>query len=249
MDVPRDAETLRRKIGYMTQKFSLWDDMTVAENLQFIASVFTLDRARARRRISEVTEEFHLEDLSNRLAGSMSGGQRQRLALAAATLHEPELLMLDEPTSAVDPQSRRDFWEKLFELSAAGTTILVSTHLMDEAERCHRLAILDHGALVAEGEPQQLMQAIDALVVEVETRDPQRATGVLRTEPYVKSVAQIGNRLHALLARDISGPEKRVTETLRGAGLAAEVRLVHPNLEDVFVAATSGPGRRGHAHA
>jgi ABC-2 type transport system ATP-binding protein len=214
-----------------------------------MAQVFSLPRATRKARLTEALQRYFLEDIQEQRAGTLSGGQKQRLALAAATLHRPDMLFLDEPTSAVDPQSRRDFWEKLFELSAAGTTILVSTHLMDEAERCHRLAILDHGVLVAEGEPKQLMQEIDALVVEVETPDPQRATGVLRPEPYVKSVAQIGNRLHALLARDISGPEQRLSAALRRAGLTADVRLVHPNLEDVFVAATSGRGRREHPHA
>ena len=132
----------------------------------------------------------------------MSGGQKQRLALAAATLHEPELLLLDEPTSAVDPQSRRDFWESLFELVDRGTTILVSTHYMDEAERCHGLAILDRGRLVAEGSPRQLMDAIDAIVIEIEADDVRAARHALDGQDFVKSVAQLGNRLHALLDRD-----------------------------------------------
>src|SRR5262249_27182001 len=153
--------------GYMTQRFSLWDDLTVLENLRFIAEVFTLEKAYTRRRIDEVLREYHLTDLAGRLAGAMSGGQRQRLALAAAILHEPDMLMLDEPTSAVDPQSRRDFWESLFALVARGTTILVSTHYMDEAERCHRLAILSQGKVVAEGEPGQLMDELPLHVVEV----------------------------------------------------------------------------------
>ena len=248
-EVPREAEVLRRKLGYMTQRFSLFEDLSVRENLLFMAQVFSLPKATRTSRLMETMRRYSLEDIQDQRAGTLSGGQKQRLALAAATLHQPEMLFLDEPTSAVDPQSRRDFWEKLFELSAVGTTILVSTHLMDEAERCHRLAILDHGVLVAEGEPTQLMQEIDALVVEIETPDPQRATGILRSEPYVKSVAQIGNRLHALLAQDIDGPEKRLADTLRRAGLAAEVRRVHPNLEDVFVAATAGPRRRERARA
>ena len=125
----------------------------------------------------------------------MSGGQKQRLALAAATLHEPELLLLDEPTSAVDPQSRRDFWESLFELADRGTTILVSTHYMDEAERCHGLAILDRGRLVAEGAPRQLMDAIDAAVIEIEADDVRGARHALDGQDFVKSVAQLGNRL------------------------------------------------------
>lgn len=243
LEVPRDAEALRRKIGYMTQKFSLWDDMTVAENLHFIARIFTLDSARARRRIGEVTEEFHLKELSNRLAGTLSGGQRQRLALAAATLHEPELLMLDEPTSAVDPQSRRDFWESLFALAARGTTVLVSTHYMDEAERCHRLAILSRGKLVAEGPPEKLMDELPLHVIEVQSHDTEGAREVLRGLPQVKSQAQLGLRLHALIDRAASDPAKLVRDALRGASVSAEVNAVRANLEDVFVAATLGTSR------
>jgi ABC-2 type transport system ATP-binding protein len=241
-DIPRQAEAVRTKVGYMTQKFSLWDDLTVLENLRFIARVYTLEKARADRRIEEVLEEFRLKDLSGRLAAAMSGGQRQRLALAAATLHEPEMLMLDEPTSAVDPQSRRDFWESLFALVARGTTILVSTHYMDEAERCHRLAILDHGRVVAEGEPERLMNELPLQVIEVQARDTDAARRELRKLPEVRSLAQLGLRLHVLVERTVSDAAARVREVLRAAGIDAEVETTRANLEDVFVAATL-PGR------
>ena len=238
LDIPHDAEALRHKIGYMTQKFSLWDDLTVHENLQFIARIYTLDGARARRRIDSVMQEFHLAALAGRLAGAMSGGQRQRLALAAATLHEPELLMLDEPTSAVDPQSRRDFWESLFGLAARGTTVLVSTHYMDEAERCHRLAILSQGKLVAEGPPEKLMDELPLHVVEVQARDTEGARRVLHELPSVRSQAQLGLRLHALVDRIASDPARQVREALQKASIEAQVNEVRANLEDVFVAAT-----------
>src|SRR6478752_6279149 len=195
--------------------------MTVAENLQFIARIFTLDRARARRRIGEVTEEFHLRDLSNRLAGSMSGGQRQRLALAAATLHEPEMLFLDEPTSAVDPQSRRDFWESLFALASRGTTILVSTHYMDEAERCHRLAILSQGRVVAEGAPEQLMDDLPLQVVEVQAREIDRARQELHGVPRVRSLAQLGLRWHVLVERGAEDAAGLVRDKLTKSGIEA----------------------------
>jgi ABC-2 type transport system ATP-binding protein len=237
-EIPRDSEMLRTKIGYMTQKFSLWDDLTVLENLRFMARVFTLDKARAQRRIDEVLAEYWLTDLSGRLAGTMSGGQRQRLALAVATLHEPQLLMLDEPTSAVDPQSRRDFWESLFALVARGTTILVSTHYMDEAERCHRLAILSQGRVVAEGAPERLMNELPLQVIEVESADIDAARHVLRDLPMVRSLAQMGIRLHVLIDHDIEDAPAVVSDALKRAGLSAEVRLTRPNLEDVFVAAT-----------
>jgi ABC-2 type transport system ATP-binding protein len=237
-EIPREAEALRTHIGYMTQKFSLWDDLTVLENLRFIARIYTLDKARAARRIDEVLAEFRLAELTGRLAAAMSGGQRQRLALAAATLHEPELLMLDEPTSAVDPQSRRDFWESLFALVARGTTVLVSTHYMDEAERCHRLAILAQGRLVEEGEPQRLMRELPMHVVEVQGPDTDAVRRVLHSRPEIVSVAQLGLRLHALIDRSVSDPAELVRSTLAGERVEAEVAVTDANLEDVFVAAT-----------
>jgi ABC-2 type transport system ATP-binding protein len=237
-DIPRESEKLRTKIGYMTQKFSLWDDLTVLENLRFMARVFTLDKARAKRRIEEVLSEYRLTELAGRLAGAMSGGQRQRLALGAATLHEPQLLMLDEPTSAVDPQSRRDFWESLFALVARGTTILVSTHYMDEAERCHRLAILSQGRVVAEGAPEQLMNDLPLQVIEVESADIDAVRRELNGLPMVRSLAQMGIRLHVLIDRSVGDAPAAVSSALKRAGLKAEVRPTRPNLEDVFVAAT-----------
>ena len=237
-EMPRDAERMRSKLGYMTQRFSLWDDMTVGENLQFMARIFGLRSVQRDARIAELAAEFELERMLPQRAGTMSGGQRQRLALAAATLHRPELLLLDEPTSAVDPRSRRDFWESLFVLVGRGTTILVSTHYMDEAERCHRLAILDRGRLVAEGMPKDLMADIPAIVVEVEADDVVGARAALQQDAAVKSIAQLGTRLHALLDPQTSDAAARVRGRLETAGVAAQVEVVRASLEDVFVAAT-----------
>ncbi len=245
LSMPKDAEQLRSKLGYMTQKFSLWDDLTVHENLEFMAQAFGLPRATRRRRIDERVEEYNLGALFGQRAGTMSGGQRQRLALAAATLHEPELLLLDEPTSAVDPQSRRDFWESLFALVNRGITILVSTHYMDEAERCHRLAILAEGRLVSEGVPQDLMRDIPAAVVEVEAADAAAARRALAGDDAIRSIAQLGLRLHVLLDPATDAPEERVRGRLQSSGVTAEVETVGASLEDVFVAATgfrNGPG-------
>jgi ABC-2 type transport system ATP-binding protein len=237
-EVPRDSEALRTKIGYMTQKFSLWDDLTVLENLRFMAQAFTLEKHRAKQRIDAVMEEFHLRELSGRLAAAMSGGQRQRLALAAATLHEPQMLFLDEPTSAVDPQSRRDFWESLFALASRGTTILVSTHYMDEAERCHRLAILSQGRVVAEGAPEQLMNDLPLQVIEVQAREIDRARHELHGVPRVRSLAQLGLRLHVLVERGAEDAAGLVRDRLTKVGIDAQVEATRANLEDVFVAAT-----------
>jgi ABC-2 type transport system ATP-binding protein len=245
--VPREAELLRTKIGYMTQRFSLWEDLTVSENLEFMARIFGVTAEERRQRIAQRLEHYRLEDMVEQRAGTLSGGQRQRLALAAATLHEPELLLLDEPTSAVDPQSRRDFWESLFDLAAAGTTILVSTHYMDEAERCHRVAILDRGRLVAEGSPRHLMDTIDAIVIEIEAQDVRAARHALDGQPLVKSVAQLGTRLHALLEPGAPDAVAQVERLLTAQNIAAKVELVSASLEDVFVAATGFNSDRARA--
>ena len=237
--IPEQAEVLRSRIGYMTQKFSLFEDLSVRENLEFLAAVQNLPKARARQRIDQLVGQYHFADRQKQLAGTLSGGQKQRLALAGAVIHEPELLFLDEPTSAVDPESRRDFWEKLFELADAGTTLLVSTHYMDEAERCHRLAILDRGVLVADGSPDELTGALAGRTLSVQAPDPRRAKDVLADVHGVAGVAQIGNHLRVLL--EASGePFVRVESALRQAGLQARVEQVAPSLEDVFVAATRG---------
>ncbi|WP_217536100.1 ABC transporter ATP-binding protein [Stenotrophomonas sp. GbtcB23] len=237
--IPEQAEALRRRIGYMTQRFSLFEDLTVRENLEFLAAVQDIPRARARQRIDELLEHYHFQDRQKQLAGTMSGGQKQRLALAGAVIHAPELLFLDEPTSAVDPESRRDFWEKLFDLADAGTTLLVSTHYMDEAERCHRLAILDQGVLVADGSPAELTAALQGRTLEVHAAQPRQAQRALAGLPGVLSVAQIGNTLRVLLDSG-DDAEARLQQALRAAGQGAEVVRSAANLEDVFVSATRG---------
>jgi ABC-2 type transport system ATP-binding protein len=237
--IPEQAEALRLRIGYMTQRFSLFEDLTVRENLEFLAAVQGLDKAHARKRIDGLVGQYHFEDRQKQLAGTLSGGQKQRLALAGAVIHEPELLFLDEPTSAVDPESRRDFWEKLFDLADTGTTLLVSTHYMDEAERCHRIAILDTGRLVADGTPRELTSALAGRTLEVHAAQPRRAQQALVGLPGVLSVAQIGNSLRVLMAAN-GDANARVAEALRAANLQAEVAAAEPNLEDVFVSATRG---------
>ena len=237
--IPDEAETLRLKVGYMTQKFSLFEDLTVGENLQFMADIYTLERKLKAQRIGLAIERYELDSLVKQRAGTLSGGQKQRLALAASTLHDPELLFLDEPTSAVDPENRRSFWEALFDLVSEGTTILVSTHYMDEAERCHALAILDEGTLVAEGSPEQLQQGIDASIVILESDRPRKAGKLLDQQPFVHSSAQVGNVLRVMVSLDQSSPEKAVSHVLEQQGLKIKYCTVTtPGLEDVFVAAT-----------
>jgi ABC-2 type transport system ATP-binding protein len=234
--IPQQAEDLRKHIGYMTQKFALYEDLTVRENMEFMAAVQGLSRAQRKARIDELIEAYSFTGRQKQLAGTMSGGQKQRLALACAIVHKPELLFLDEPTSAVDPESRRDFWEKLFDLADAGTTILVSTHYMDEAERCHRIAILDEGRLMADGTPTELTRALIGRTMGVRAPEPRKAQAALHAVPGVLSVAQIGNELRVLVRAGEDATQ--LHSALRAAGIDAEVMSIEPNLEDVFVSAT-----------
>ena len=232
--LPGAEEKLRRRIGYMTQKFSLYDNLSVRENLEFVAQIYGLNRRASKLRIAELVMLYDLVGREKQMAGSMSGGQKQRLALAAATLHHPELLFLDEPTSAVDPENRREFWERLFDLCAQGTTILVSTHYMDEAERCHGLAILERGMKRADGSPQQLMAAMGARVVEISGDDLRTLKQSLISESAVLSAAQIGSRLRVLVRSDIENP----LAWLKPRVASRTMEEVRASLEDVFVTCT-----------
>jgi ABC-2 type transport system ATP-binding protein len=243
--IPGKADLLKPKIGYMTQKFSLFGDMTVAENLKFIAEIYSYPAPDRKTRIDELLEKYDLIPQRNQLAGTMSGGQKQRLALACAVLHHPELLLLDEPTSAVDPQSRRDFWANLFRLAQTGTTILVSTHYMDEAERCHRLAILDHGVKVADGTPQQLQAATGMHVIEVMADDPYAAQIAIDERPEIASVTQLGVRLRVLIPNRHDDPVGIVERALASKSVSGDTHVATPTLEDVFVAVTMKPEENG----
>jgi ABC-2 type transport system ATP-binding protein len=223
-EVPGDARRLKPRIGYMTQKFSLFGDMTVLENLQFIAEIYSYPRRKRVERIEELLERYSLRDQRRQLAGTMSGGQKQRLALACAVLHRPELLLLDEPTSAVDPH--------------------VSTHYMDEAERCHRLAILDRGVKVADGTPTELQANTGMHVVEVTSNDPYHAQLVIADIPAVASVTQLGVRLRVLIPESHANPVELVEGAMRAANVDSQAELSTASLEDVFVAVTLKPQRK-----
>ncbi|MEN8159757.1 MAG: ABC transporter ATP-binding protein, partial [Myxococcota bacterium] len=238
-DVPRDVERLRARIGYMTQRFSLYTDLSVRENLEFAAEVFGLAPAERHARVATALEAHDLSERAGQLAGELSGGWRQRLALAVATIHAPELLVLDEPTAGVDPQSRREFWERLFELAGAGVTLFVATHYMDEAVRCHRLCILREGSRVAEGTPRALTQPLARRVVDVHVAAAERAIAALRGTPLVTSTTQLGDTVHVLLRPDAPPPGEAgpaLERLLADAGLeGARAEPGTPNLEDVFV--------------
>ena len=244
LSIPTQAEALKQRIGYMTQSFSLYRDLTVRENLSFLCDIFSLSRRQQRERIATLLQEYHLEPLANRIAGTLSGGERQRLALAAALVHRPELLFLDEPTSAVDPNSRRDFWEQLFNLTHQGITILVSTHYMDEAERCHQLAIFDHGQKVTEGAPAALLETIAEQTLELSSPALSQAKRALMAEPMVQSVSQLGNKLRILLQQPDQNAAQMLMQSLSTQGMQAAISPCSPNLEDLFVSVTQAKAPR-----
>ncbi len=242
--LPDGVEELRTRVGYMTQKFSLYEDLSVAENLEFAAEIFGLGRRRQRQRIEAVIEEYGLGERRGQRPATLSGGWKQRLALAVATVHEPELLFLDEPTAGVDPDSRRLFWEKLFKLAAGGTTILVSTHYMDEAVRCHRICVVRDGRRAALGRPADLTRALDGRVVELWGEPINALMEALRRRDDVASAAQLGSRVHALLAPEAPHAEQAVLRIVAELILEGLERpggeVADPNLEDALVALTQG---------
>ncbi|RYU70486.1 ABC transporter ATP-binding protein [Aliivibrio finisterrensis] len=242
LSIPKESEALRLKIGYMTQKFSLYDDLSVEENLEFIGQIFGMEKQTLLQRITEQLATYGLDQLRKQRVSGMSGGQKQRLSLAAATMHNPELLFLDEPTSAVDPENRRDFWEQLFDLSDKGTTILITTHYMDEAERCHRLAIMESGIIRADGEPETLMANMGVNIVEVKTDNLRTLKNTLVQRKEIRSAAQIGIRLRVLIQQDINDPIAWLRAEFPELE-NAEMNIARPSLEDVFVTVT-GKGRQ-----
>ncbi|EOH4099778.1 ATP-binding cassette domain-containing protein [Vibrio vulnificus] len=242
LEIPKESEKLRLKIGYMTQKFSLYDDLTVEENLQFIGQIFGMDEKTLTQRINEQLATYGLDQRRKQRVSGMSGGQKQRLSLAAATMHKPELLFLDEPTSAVDPENRREFWEQLFDLCDQGTTILVTTHYMDEAERCHRLAIMEAGLIRADGAPEELMAQMGVNIVEVKADNLRALKEQLLPLAEVRSAAQLGIRLRVLIDQRVADPIAWLKATFPRLQ-NAEMNLARPSLEDVFVSVT-GEGRQ-----
>jgi ABC-2 type transport system ATP-binding protein len=243
-EIPREAERLRAAVGYMPQRFCLYEELSAEENLDFAAAVFGLAGRARRRSVGEALDAFGLGTYRATRAGALSGGWKQRLALAAATIHAPELLVLDEPTAGVDPQSRRAFWERLFELAARGTTVFLSTHYMEEAVRCHRLCVLVDGRRAALGAPEVLTRPLAERVLDVEGMPVEPALAVLAALPVVLSTTQLGATIHLLLAAD-APPSERARRVVAGAlalaGLeGARVRRGAPQLEDAFVALLAG---------
>jgi ABC-2 type transport system ATP-binding protein len=229
LDFPVEAAAIKRQTGYMTQRFSLYEDLTIEENLAFIARVYSLDRVTAR--VDETLDKLGLAHRRKQLAGQLSGGWKQRLALAAAVMHEPRLLLLDEPTEGVDPQARRDFWDKIHALADSGITVLVSTHYMDEAERCHDIAYIFNGELIARGTADELIA--DSKLVTFEARGPRadRLGSDIAGKPGVGMVSPFGPALH-VSGTDRPALEKAIAPFRREPWHWTEVE---PTLEDVFI--------------
>ena len=229
LDFPSEAETIKRQTGYMTQRFSLYEDLTIEENLAFIARVYSLDNVS--RRVDQALDKLGLKDRRKQLAGQLSGGWKQRLALAAATLHEPKLLLLDEPTAGVDPQARRDFWDEIHALSDTGITVLVSTHYMDEAERCHDIAYIFNGDLIARGTADELINQSRLVTYEAQGPRADRLARDLKGKPGIEMVSPFGPALH-VSGTDRSALEKAI-EPFRHEPW--RWTKVEPSLEDVFI--------------
>ena len=229
-DIRRDAQSIKRNVGYMTQKFSLYEDLSIAENLDFVARVFTVKNRRDA--VDKTLERLGLTARRGQLAGALSGGWKQRLALAACLLHEPALLLLDEPTAGVDPKARREFWDQIHELAAGGLTVLVSTHYMDEAERCHELAYIAYGRLLAKGTAAEVVAQSGLSTWSVTGERLHDLARQLRTLPGVSMVVPFGTTLH------VSGADAVALENALAA-LRARDDLrwtpIEPGLEDVFI--------------
>jgi ABC-type multidrug transport system ATPase subunit len=241
-DIEREPEAVKRSIGYMNQAFSLYRDLTVEENLTFFGGIYGLRGARLKERKDEVIELVGIRDYLQRRAGQLSGGWKQRLALAAALIHEPEVVFLDEPTAGIDPVARRELWDLLFELAAAGRTLFVTTHYMDEAERCDQIAYIYLSRLMVQGTPGELKSLPEVSPegtrrIAVATARPSTALMALKRQPFALDATLVEAEIHLLLPADTS--DDTVLRTLRDAGLTdVSARPIEPSLEDVFVTLT-----------
>jgi ABC-2 type transport system ATP-binding protein len=235
-DVARQPEKVKQRIGYMTQRFSLYEDLTVHENLKFYASLYGVPRAKRKARVEHLLQSRHLEARRHQLTGTLSGGWKQRVALACATVHEPAIVFLDEPTAGVDPVSRRQFWERIHTIADAGTTVIVTTHYMDEAERCHRLAFIFAGTLLRLGTPRAITESAGVAVVEVEVggRTADISHG-LRELSGVIDCAHFGHLIR-VTTQHVDEPVALVNAGLDPSWPVSDVRIAQAGVEDAFVA-------------
>lgn len=242
LNVRTQGDQLRQRIGYMSQKFSLYEDLTVHENLRFYGRIYGLSKTEMNRRIDEVVALNHLEPYIDRPSGKLSGGWKQRLALGCAMLHRPTIVFLDEPTAGIDPVARRELWDLLFEFSSQGVTFFVTTHYMDEAERCNRLAYIYNSRLLAGGSPEEL-RSLEKVSpkgtqrVEIVCSETTRALQMVRRLPIVQAATVFGRAIHAVV--DAAASDEALRGPLHSLGIAVEqIRTIGASLEDVFVQLT-----------
>ena len=242
-DIATQAAMIKLETGYMTQKFSFWEDLTIRENLEFVARLYQMQPLKTV--VDDTLETLGLAHRQHQLAGALSGGWKQRMALAAVSMHQPKLLLLDEPTAGVDPQARRDFWDEIHRLSTDGMTVLVSTHYMDEAERCDRIVYLANGKIVTEGRVERIIERSSLITFRAEGEGVRTLKDIVEGRPGVEHVAYFGSALH------ISGTDRQLLEqAIVGVGDdSVEWREVRPSLEDAFIAlmAEAGADQRVHA--
>jgi ABC-2 type transport system ATP-binding protein len=229
-DILRESAAIKRNVGYMTQRFSYWEDLTIRENLDFVARVYQMKNRR--QAVDRSLEALGLQSRANQLTGSLSGGWKQRLALAACMLHEPKLLLLDEPTAGVDPTARRDFWEELHRLAARGISVLVSTHYMDEAERCHKLAYIAYGKLLAQGTSNEVIESQHLSTWCIHGEHLSALSEQLRATPGVDQTVVFGSALH-VSGSDHAALEQAIRQAT--AGTALRIEPIGTGLEDVFI--------------
>ncbi|MGF6384818.1 ABC-2 type transport system ATP-binding protein [Paraburkholderia atlantica] len=230
-DIVQDSAQIKRRTGYMTQRFSYWEDLSIRENLDFVARIYEMKNRREA--VDRALEQLGLQSRAKQLAGALSGGWKQRLALAACMLHEPQLLLLDEPTAGVDPSARRDFWEELHRLAARGISVLVSTHYMDEAERCHKLAYIAYGKLLAQGTSKQVIDSQGLVTWAVYGQNLVELGDRLRSSPGVEQTVAFGSSLH------VSGPDTpelhASIDQLERSNPTLRIERQETGLEDVFI--------------
>ncbi len=229
-DIRKESDQIKRRVGYMTQRFSFWEDLSIRENLDFVARLYEMPSRR--QAVDRALDGLNLSARATQLAGALSGGWKQRLALAACMLHQPELLLLDEPTAGVDPKARREFWEELHVLAAGGISILVSTHYMDEAERCHKLAYIAYGQLMAQGTAREIIDGQGLTTWAVFGDDLAAIAAKLQREPAVEQIAAFGSALH-VTASDGAALEAALRRAT--AGTACRIAPAETGLEDVFI--------------
>ncbi|TAK24423.1 MAG: ABC transporter ATP-binding protein [Chloroflexota bacterium] len=239
-DIRREALAIRQRIGYMSQRFALYDDLTPRENITFYAGLYGVPGRERGRRIGSLISSMGLTDIADHRVGDLPSGARQRTAFATAIVHQPPILFLDEPTAAVDPAARRAFWDTIYEIASTGTTVFVTTHFMDEAEYCGRMALMSQGRLIVCDSPARIRASIGAGMREVLCDAPARGLDAIVDQPWVRAATLIGRAIHVLLADE--GSDAAIAQALAANGVGVEyIRPTAPTLEDAFVALTSAP--------